>query len=154
MGLRATLREANTVARHETDERVQSARLRVYRDVLVAVAAVGAAALIAALLLGTVLPRPDLPGRVWLIVPPIIALYVATVVYWGSIRLRHASTPELERANRVRLVLTFPLAGLLGFVLEFATHQELMPALQVGIAATAGVGLAALVGYRRWNRGR
>jgi hypothetical protein len=154
MGLRATLREANTVARQEADERVQSARLRAYRDVLVAVAAVGAAALVAALLLGTVLPGPDLTGRVWLIVLPIVALYVATAVYWGSVRLRHASTPALERANRVRLVLTFPLAGLLGFVLEFATHQELVPAIQVGIAATAAVGLAALLGYWRWSRGR
>lgn len=149
MELRQRLGEARRTVRQETDERVRMARLRVCRDVLVAVAVVA----VVLTVLGAVAPMPVQAPRSWtsLIFP--FQLYLGGAVAWLSVWRRGASTRELQRARNARLVLALPAAPAAVFGLVYLLSQDLTHAIRAAIIATVGVAAAALVGYIRWARG-
>lgn len=148
MELLRRLREARRTVQQQTDDRVRIARLRVCRDVLVAVAIVA----VVLTLLGSVTPMAAQAPRTWasLIFP--CQLYIGGAVAWISIWRRGASTPELRQAQNARLVLAVPLVPLATFGLVYVLSQDTADALRIAGAATVGVLTAALIGYINWAR--
>lgn len=108
--------------------------------------------IVGASLLGTVLSPPDWSPSTWVMLVPFAQLCVAVVVAWVSTRLRVATTPQLERAQNVRVVLAVPLVGPGMFVLVFAGSHDLSAALLAAVAGTVGGLIAAFIGYRRWTQ--
>lgn len=147
-----SLNDASATVGRESDERIHAAWRDVYRDILIAVAAVGAIVLVSSMFLESVWTGPEWPSWAWLITAPVLQLYVGTLVGWASVRYHKASTLQLERAQQARLLLAIPLVGPVAFVLAFAVGRDSSESLMVGGAAMAGVAIAALIGYFRWKR--
>lgn len=143
MGMRRITREAKETVVRESDERTQAARPLVLRDTVIAVGVLAAAVIVRAIIS---------PGQVgwtfWLTVSPFVILVVAGIssVYHKS------TTPEMDRARSVQMMLAAPGAAAVSGLIVWSVEGGIGNAIRVGAAAGIGLGVVTALIYAKSRR--
>lgn len=146
MNLLRITREAKETIRQETDERIKVARLLVMRDMMVAVA-------VAVLIMILTMPTPSHPNRIgWFFLFPVLLIGIAIVGAISS-RRHKSTTPEMDRARTVQMLLAIPGTVIVATLLSWALQGDLSSAIEVGAYGGLGGSIATVCTFWKSRRG-
>ena len=134
-------REAGRTIKAEEDERLEVARLRVLRAIVLAAVAAGVYVFIG------VVTTPPSDRIIWVFAGVLLLWVIGGVALWAIHHYR-ATTPELARATATRNVLMSPLVFTAAVLAAWLYGGDLGEAIFMGACATGGMILGAFATKR------
>lgn len=144
VSLRRVAREAKDIVHQETDERSRVARLYVMRDVVIAV---GVGAII--MVYVAIRSDPHYVGPV--VVFPFLVIGIGIVAMISS-RRHKSTTPEMDRARSVQLLLATPGTIAVALLIVWLSEGDITDGIWA--AASAGIGVAIVAAVVYWKSRR